>query len=442
MNNTLIKDLPYDRDSAALLRRFAALPGLAFLDSGNGSGENVRYDILSALPDVSITLQDGKVSIHTENATEENLNDFAGDIFAAVDQALSRMAPAQPSLETLAALPFKGGAIGYFGYESVAEVGIYNWAIVVDHQQHHTTLFMLPNCSEATRLRILTTLASETVTPQPFVLRENFRANFSAASYKAAFDKVQDYIQAGDCYQVSLAQRFYARYDGDPLSAYLQLRQKIHSPFAAYMQRSNGALLSFSPERFISVVDGKVTTQPIKGTRPRAADSALDKALAEDLLNSSKDRAENLMIVDLLRNDLGTLCQTGSVKVEKLFELQSFSNVHHLVSTINGTLGDEHSALSLLRNCFPGGSITGAPKKRAMEIIEEVEPDGRKVYCGAVAYVSFDGRMDTNITIRTILCEAPDVFCWGGGGIVADSVWHQEYQECYDKINNIINSLR
>ncbi len=437
MTNALIKDLPYQRDSAELLCRFAALPGLVFLDSGNGSGENVRYDILSALPDVSIILQDGRVSINSPGKSEA----FAGDIFAAVDSKLRHMAPAQPVSEALAALPFKGGAIGFFGYESLAEVGMYSWAIVVDHQQCRTTLFVLPTCPQTTRDDVLTTLAGETVNPPPFVLRENFRANFNTASYRAAFEKVQDYIQAGDCYQVNLAQRFNARYEGEPLSAYLQLRQKIHSPFAAYMQRSNGALLSFSPERFICVDTGRVTTQPIKGTRPRAMDAALDKALAEDLLNSSKDRAENLMIVDLLRNDLGTLCQTGSVKVEKLFELQSFSNVHHLVSTITGTLGGEHSALDLLRNCFPGGSITGAPKKRAMEIIEEVEPDGRKVYCGAVAYVSFDGRMDTNITIRTILCDAPDIYCWGGGGIVADSVWHQEYQECYDKINNIINTL-
>ncbi|OGT71106.1 MAG: aminodeoxychorismate synthase, component I [Gammaproteobacteria bacterium RIFCSPLOWO2_02_FULL_57_10] len=437
MSDTQIQLLPYERDSASLLQRFARLPGLVFLDSGNGSGENMRHDILSALPDATVTLLDGHVSIHTDGHGEE----FAGDVFAAVDHKLRDMAPSQTALELLDALPFKGGAIGFFGYESIAEVGIYQWAIVVDHQQQRTTLFILPGCAQATRLRVLETLQGETPPLKPFALRENFRANFTPDTYKTAFDKVQDYIQAGDCYQVNLAQRFSARYDGNPLSAYLQLRQKIHSPFAAYMQRDNGAVLSFSPERFIAVNHGGVTTQPIKGTRPRSSDATLDKALAEDLLNSDKDRAENLMIVDLLRNDLGTLCETGSVRVEKLFELQSFSNVHHLVSTISGTLGDRHSPLALLRNCFPGGSITGAPKRRAMEIIAEVEPDGRKVYCGSIAYVGFDGRMDTNITIRTLLCEAPDIHCWGGGGIVADSVWHQEYQECYDKINNLINAL-
>lgn len=437
MSDTQIQLIPYERNSASLLQRFAALPGLVFLDSGNGSGENVRYDILSALPDATVTLLNGRVSIQTDGRIE----DFAGDVFAAIETRLRDMAPSASACEPIADMPFKGGAIGFFGYESAAEVGLFQWAIVVDHQQQRTTLFMLPDCPQATRLRVHAALQGAAPQLEPFTLRENFRANFNADTYKAAFDKVQDYIQAGDCYQVNLAQRFRARYDGNPLSAYLQLRQKIHSPFAAFLQRDNGAVLSFSPERFIAVDSGRVTTQPIKGTRPRSADSTLDRALAEDLLNSDKDRAENLMIVDLLRNDLGTLCETGSVKVEKLFELQSFSNVHHLVSTISGTLGNKHSPLALLRNCFPGGSITGAPKKRAMEIIAEVEPDGRKVYCGSIAYVSFDGRMDTSITIRTLLCDAPDIHCWGGGGIVADSVWHQEYQECYDKINNLINAL-
>lgn len=219
------------------------------------------------------------------------------------------------------------------------------------------------------------------------------------------------------------------------------MRENIHCPFSAYYSHLQGDVLCFSPERFLQVRDGNVLTQPIKGTRPRSQDAIQDTALARELENSPKDKAENLMIVDLLRNDLGTICATGSVQVESLFALQSFSNVHHLVSTINGTLAPEHSPLELLRNCFPGGSITGAPKKRAMEIIAELEPDGRAVYCGSMAYVSFDGKMDSNITIRTLFCQSGLVDCWAGGGLVADSKFDEEYQECFDKINNIIKAL-
>ena len=440
-NEYFLQELPYQRDSAGLLSRLAALSGLVFLDSGLGDPhyhQNVRHDIFSALPDLQIIEEAGAVRIIAANSASL----FAGDIFAAVDAALQRQRPTDARIpEPIAHLPFKGGAIGCFGYERQSRIGIYSWAIIVDHQLAKTLLFALPNCPFATLQRVLRSLQTVPDTPLPFSLDQAFTANFTAATYKTAFDRIQDYIHAGDCYQVNLAQRFSSRYEGSPLSAYLQLRQHIHSPFAAYLQREDGAVLSFSPERFLAVGDGKALTQPIKGTRPRSTDAVLDRRMADELLTSDKDRAENLMIVDLLRNDLGSLCATGSVQVDQLFTLQSFSNVHHLVSSISGTLGAEHSPLDLLRNCFPGGSITGAPKHRAMQIIEELEPDGRAVYCGAIFYVGFDGRMDSNIAIRTLLCDAPDILCWGGGGIVADSVWSAEYQECFDKINNIIKTL-
>lgn len=439
MSEYFLQELPYARDSSALLSCLATLPGLAFLDSGLGNAPHVRYDILSALPDLEILEDAGQVRLRTEDSETT----YDGDVFAAVAEALRQRAPAAEIVapEALATLPFKGGAIGCFGYERRSQIGIYSWGVVVDHQLARCCLFALPGCSADTLRRVHEALQTNPAAPRQFRLEQPFVSNFTAAAYKAAFDRIQDYINAGDCYQVNLAQRFTARYEGDPLSAYLQLRQHIHSPFAAYLQREQGAVLSFSPERFISVVDGAVLTQPIKGTRPRSSDAARDSQLAAELQASEKDRAENLMIVDLLRNDLGKLCETGSVRVDKLFELRSFSNVHHLVSSISARLDAQHSPLELLRSCFPGGSITGAPKRRAMQIIEELEPDGRAVYCGAIGYIGFDGSMDTNITIRTLLCEAPDILCWGGGGIVADSVWSAEYQESYDKINNIINAL-
>jgi para-aminobenzoate synthetase component 1 len=199
--------------------------------------------------------------------------------------------------------------------------------------------------------------------------------------------------------------------------------------------------MSLSPERFMSLHGHRVETSPIKGTRPRHRDPVADDMASMDLRRSEKDRAENLMIVDLLRNDLGRSCIPGSIHVDRLFELQSFPTVHHLVSTISGELREECGAFELLRDSFPGGSITGAPKRRAMEIIAELEPDPRRVYCGSILYISADGRMDSNIAIRTLLCRDEQIYCWGGGGIVADSQWQREYQETYDKVGKFLNAL-
>jgi para-aminobenzoate synthetase component 1 len=184
-----------------------------------------------------------------------------------------------------------------------------------------------------------------------------------------------------------------------------------------------------------------VETSPIKGTRPRHADPQSDRRAAEELRASEKDRAENLMIVDLLRNDLGRSCVPGSIHVDRLFELQSFPTVHHLVSTVIGELASDRQSNDLLRDSFPGGSITGAPKRRAMEIIAELEPSPREVYCGSILYVSADGRMDSNIAIRTLLCGDGEIRCWAGGGIVADSLWEQEYQETFDKVGRLLETL-
>ena len=199
--------------------------------------------------------------------------------------------------------------------------------------------------------------------------------------------------------------------------------------------------MCLSPERFLALHGHRVETSPIKGTRPRQGDARADELAAMELRSSEKDRAENLMIVDLLRNDLGRSCLPGSIHVDRLFELQSFPTVHHLVSTISGELREDCGAFELLRDSFPGGSITGAPKRRAMQIIAELEPDRRQAYCGSVFYVSADGRMDSNIAIRTLLCRDGEMLCWGGGGIVADSQWQREYQETYDKVGRFLTVL-
>jgi para-aminobenzoate synthetase component 1 len=215
--------------------------------------------------------------------------------------------------------------------------------------------------------------------------------------------------------------------------AYKTLRNENAAPFGAYISLPEGKILSCSPERFLQVRDRNVETRPIKGTRPRGDGPEQDRQLLEELRSSAKDRAENLMIVDLLRNDLGKSCEHGSVSVPRMFEVESFASVHHLVSTVTGRLAPGKDAISLLRGCFPGGSITGTPKLRAMEIIEELEPSRLRIYCGTIGYLGFDGNMDSNIVIRTLVHSNNNIFLSVGGGIVADSEEGAEYQETLDK---------
>ncbi|MGH8553913.1 MAG: aminodeoxychorismate synthase component I, partial [Methylococcales bacterium] len=226
-----------------------------------------------------------------------------------------------------------------------------------------------------------------------------------------------------------------------PWAVYRTLREYNSAPFSAFLNFPEVRVLSSSPERFLKVENARVETKPIKGTRARVADPSKDLEQIKALRNSPKDRAENLMIVDLLRNDLGKCCEAGSVKVPKLFDVESFATVHHLVSTIEGRLASARDSIDLLRGCFPGGSITGAPKIRAMEIIEELEPDRRGVYCGSIGYISYGGDMDTNIAIRTLVHSGNEIRFWAGGGIVADSREADEYQECFDKARALLRVL-
>ncbi|MGH8120115.1 MAG: aminodeoxychorismate synthase component I [Gammaproteobacteria bacterium] len=351
-------------------------------------------------------------------------------------------------------MPFCGGALGYFSYdlgrriEIIPEIaandipapdmaiGLYDWAVVVDHHQRRT--WLAGYCKNARTLEMWQELLqlfqmSSSRLPVNFSPRSPIVSNLDKAGYARAFDRIKHYIIEGDCYQVNLAQRFNIDVNGSPWDAYLRLRTVNPAPFAGYFNLPGTAVLCSSPERFLKVNNDQIETKPIKGTRRRSTFAYEDRALAVDLLESEKDRAENLMIVDLLRNDLGKNCVSGTVRVPKLFALESYTTVHHLVSTITGQLRPDRHALDLLRGCFPGGSITGAPKLRAMEIIEELEPHRRKIYCGSMGYVGFDGNMDCNITIRTLLYHAGKMYCWAGGGIVNDSVMEAEYQECFDK---------
>lgn len=435
----LSAELPYGEDSAALFERLRDLPWPIFLDSGHGG----RYDILCADPYATLVTRGETTEIRTGDLVRAS----ADDPFRLLRELLG-------PVEESAGLPFSGGAVGYFGYdlarrlerlpalakeESLPEmaVGLYDWAVVVDHQERRAQLVgacRLP----ATRDRwpaLLERLSrpAPAASAQPLRLSAPLASNFSRPAYGEAIARIRRYLEAGDCYQVNLAQRYAAPAEGDAWTTYLELRRSNPAPHGAFLDLPFARILSSSPERFLEVREGQVETRPIKGTRPRAAEPEKDRRLAEELAASPKDRAENLMIVDLLRNDLGKVCETGSVKTPRLFEVESFASVHHLVSTVTGRLAPGRHALDLLRACFPGGSITGAPKRRAMEIIEELEPHRRGLYCGAIGYIGFDGAMDTNIAIRTLVHAGGELRFWAGGGIVHDSDAESEYQETLDK---------
>lgn len=471
--------LHYHHDSARLFSRIARQPWAMFLDSGQmidpATGEPGsqygHYDILVADPLITFVSNEQQTVICERERTYSSDE----DPFELVKQALKPYQVAKHDLPT--DMPFIGGALGYFGYdlarrleklESIAsnsdaippmQVGIYDWAVVVDHRSK--TASLVSYGFDARTRENWDTLCALFDAPfdddskpadADFALSSAIHSNMDKKAYETAFKAIKNYIEEGDCYQVNLAQRFTAKAHGDAWVAYQKLREVSPAPFMAYMNFGNLQVLSGSPERFLQVVNGYVETRPIKGTRPRADDPVLDAQYAADLQASIKDKAENLMIVDLLRNDIGKNCKIGTVKADKLFQLQSFANVHHLVSIVTGELQATKTAIDLLRGCFPGGSITGAPKLRAMQIIEELEPHRRGVYCGAIGYIGFDGNMDTNIAIRTAVYIADkavtaekqegEISFYAGGGIVADSDLEKEYTETLDKASSMLKVMQ
>ena len=443
--------LPYFTDSSTLFSAFAEQPWAIFLDSGHPNSQQGRYDIISFNPICTLVTHGSVTKITRHDVTIESTL----DPFDLVKAELHR-----PSI-TEYELPFNGGAIGYFSYdlarrleklpiiasdaEQIADmaIGIYTWAVIVDHHQQQSYLVgYADNDAQWQELieqfSVLPTSQSET----PFCVTSAITSNMDESTYATAFKKIKQYLKEGDCYQVNLAQRFVANCTGAPWTAYLKLRALNTAPFSGYLNLPNLQVLSSSPERFLKVTQRLVETKPIKGTRPRKTDIFEDEQQKQSLQNSHKDKSENLMIVDLLRNDIGKTCKKGSVKVPLIFNVESYATVHHLVSTVTGVLEDDQHALDLLKTCFPGGSITGAPKIRSMEIIEELEPNRRGVYCGAIGYIGFNGNMDTNIAIRTLVHSDNTIRFWAGGGIVNDSEMADEYQESFDKAKALLDLLK
>jgi para-aminobenzoate synthetase component 1 len=450
-------------DPMAWLNAVADLPGVIFLDSALPGGSLGRYSFLAADPIHLIEAKDGVVTIDGEPQS--------GDPFS-VAKALSvrYRLPHRPDLP-----PFQTGLAGYFGYDlrhhleqlppHAADdqpfpdllLGFYDVVIAIDHEAKRCVLmsngFSASGVDRRARAKArAATMLARLHRAQSPVYAHNWSVSVAAdlprAQVESMVGRTIDYIEAGDIYQANITHRFRATLpeDVDRLSLYDALRRRNPATFAAYLDFGEIALLSSSPERFLKVRvenDGSsiIETRPIKGTRPRGPTAAEDAAEAAQLLASEKDRAENLMIVDLLRNDLSRVSEIGSVQVPVLWGLESYATVHHLVSVVTANLSRDRDAVDLLRATFPGGSITGAPKIRAMQIIAELEPNRRGPYCGSIGYLSADGAMDTSIVIRTYCLTGRDLSFQVGGGIVADSDPGAEYEETLDKARALIETL-
>jgi len=441
-----------------LFERVSHQSGALLFDTAGSTKSDGRYNIMLWSPYKMVTAKHGnKVQVRQCDGTH-----FESDLlpFEATNYYLHSLVKTMTLSEKLDTeydgLPFMVGVAGFSGYDtgryyeglpdSASDdytlpdfaMGLYLQSLIEDtltgcvyycSAEGHSTPVDLPECPPYSS------------NDAPFAITNRWVSNLLKADYVSCIARIHDYLHAGDCYQVNMAQRFTAPYTGNPWQAYRQLRESNQAPFSAYICFENSAVMSISPERFIRVTKGKVETKPIKGTRPRFSDEQKDKASAQSLINAEKDRAENLMIVDLLRNDISKHCKPHSVKVPSLFCLESYHAVHHLVSTITGELNDSATPLDLIASSFPGGSITGAPKIRAMEIIDELEQHRRNIYCGSIMYMGFREDLDSSICIRTILAENNQLHCWAGGGIVLDSVADEEYKETLDKVSKILPVL-
>ena len=477
-------------DPARCCEQLAGLPYRLFLDSATPGARLGRYSFLTADP-IAVVRSTGA---RTEclDAAGSGWRDLSGDVLAEVGALLQPHRRAE--VEGLP--PFQGGAAGYLAYDwgrvlerlppsrhddlalPDAVFGIYDWVIAWDHPASRAWLIStgMPATDEDERVRrsavraaaVLERLRGQApeASPTPgaghpfrgassnapsypvtggwWDSRLDVRSSFTRAAYLEAVARVREYILAGDIFQTNLSQRFEASLAEDPWDLYRRMRTRNAAPFAAFFETPDVSIVSASPERFLRVDHGgKVETRPIKGTMPRGFGPEHDGALGQALSESAKDRAENLMIVDLMRNDLSRVCRPGTVRVPELFALEHYATVHHLVSTVVGELAPGRDALDLLRAAFPGGSITGAPKVRAMEIIAELEPSQRSVYCGSLGYCSVTGALDTSIAIRTVIAPAGHdrVYFSAGGGIVADSDPEQEYRETLHKARGMIDAL-
>ncbi len=461
----LIEEIHMAPDAPWCFETFAPRPYSFWLDSGMDTQKLGRYSFIGSDPFLVMRNRGDAITIIEDGAEEKkrgNPFDVLGELLEAykIDSGDSN-------------IPFLGGAVGYFSYDlchfierlpdkavddlNLPEcyLGFYDAIVAFDHLESKTYLIStgFPEAEVGKRqqraearlneLRNLVLLSPppQSIKKPPSGERIMLKANFSHEEYLGAVAKAREYIGAGDIFQVNLSQRFEADLKIPPYELYKRLRKINPAPFASYFNFDRVSIVGASPERFLKVRGDKVETRPIKGTKPRGKTPEEDKALAAALLASKKDRAENIMIVDLERNDIGRVCRYGTVKVTELAILETYPTVFHLTSTVVGQLREGKSRIDLLKATFPGGSITGAPKVRAMEIIDELEPTRRNVYTGSIGYLSFSGEMDLNIVIRTIIVKDSRAYFQVGGAIVYDSEPEAEYIETLDKGKALIQAL-
>ncbi len=438
-----------------------------YLDGGPGRFAGARYSFLGVEPFLVFSSRGRQCSLQENGHQEER----TADPFYCIKDIMKRY-----RVEALpGGPPFAGGAAGYFGYDMgrVIEripvlaaddmdmpdcmLGMYATVVCIDHQERSVCAVAtgLPEADPAAQKRkarkdidrvrsLLDAGSAGAVKPEAHSADHagEFTSTFSRDAYCEAVLKIKEHIAAGDVYQVNLSQRFAGHLDVPPQVLYGALRQVSPAPYSCFFNYDTFHILSSSPERFLRVSGSSVQTRPIKGTRPRGKDPEEDRLMREELMVSEKDHAELLMIIDLERNDLGRVCRCGSIYPDPLFDIEAYANVYHLVSTIYGEIDQGLGTLDCLRACFPGGSITGAPKIRAMEIIEELEPCRRSVYTGSLGYLGFNGEADLNIAIRTVLHRAGQYLFNVGGGIVADSDPRLEYEETLHKGRGIMQAIR
>jgi len=457
-------------DAEVIFSRLHKEPGAVFLDSSMREGHLGKYSVILIRPFATFTFSDGHIRFQRHaygHRASSDKSPYSEDFESSADplEELAKMLSHFAVAPESESLPCENGcAAGFISYDfcralekvpdhnphdpAVPQIvlGLYHFSVVVDHGDdsvYFCTAAGAVNCSddelEKTRREIAEIIhraAPGECNPKGFSCG-NPESDFTREQYCAMVRSAKEYIRNGDIYQVNLSQRYKANFAGDSYLAYQALRRECPTPFSAYLSLGDIQIASGSPERFFETDGSTIRTRPIKGTRPRGRTKEEDEVLCSDLMSSAKDRAELVMIVDLLRNDLGKVCDIGSVEVETLFEAEAYENVFHLVSTICGTLSKNAGVTDLLRAVFPGGSITGAPKIRAMEIIDELEPVARGIYTGAIGYLGFDRRSDFNIAIRTLVCARQQIYYHVGGGVVWDSDPDEEYRETLDKGKSI-----
>lgn len=453
-----------------LLERARGTRHPVLLHSSLTTHPGARFSIFACNPLCTLSIERGRVTRRSEGG-ERDGRTVSGDLdpFA----ALREIAPAR-SISNAAGLPFLGGAIGYLGYPIRRSIevlpgvasdpaglpdawfGVYDTAVLFDHHESRVTLVAssargrdeppaVRVRQRFTALRRLLRQAAEPrshAAPHAIGTARQALATTTLGEYVARVQRALDYIAAGDIYQVNLSHRIVCPYQDDPVTLFRRLSERNPSPFAAFLDGGDFQIVSASPERFLSLRGDRARCAPIKGTRPRGGTPRSDERLARELCESAKDRAENVMIADLVRSDLGRVCAPGSVRVDGLCRLESFATLHHLVSNVTGRVLPGRDRLDVVRALFPGGSMTGAPKVRAMEVIDELEGEERGIYSGSLGYLSCDGGLDFNIVIRTLVCRDGMAHLRVGGGIVAESEPLAEYRESLDKAKALLDALR